>query len=759
MPKPKRARGSWLVARGKGRKASSLKSSTSSLEPRASSDFLFEIGTEELPAAYLPTLIAQLGREAAQLLAARHLRFVSLEPLGTPRRLVLVVRGLAPVQEQPAEEIRGPSKQASFDEQGRPTQALLGFLKTRGGTLAQTTISATPKGEYVYLTTRPARIPSEQALPNFCAELIQRLRAPKTMRWDASGLRFARPIRWILARYGAHVIRCAIGACVGGDRTWIGAPKRPRAVRITSVEAYVHALRRAGVLLNPQERRQRIRELVEQAAAKVKGAPAADMLSHGLLDEVADLVEHPVALPGAFEAKYLELPRELLLASMAKYQRVFALDPAPRDVPGDELQAPSERSAPPDALLNSFVAILEGSTNQPARVRRMIEHILNARLADSLLFWTEDHRHLPLERMAAGLTSVTFHEQLGSMADKALRLRALCAPLAEAWQLRDEERVHLLRACQLSKADLVSAAVREFPTLQGVVGKYYALHSGEPRPVAQAIEEHYLPLGDRMPSTLIGSAVALLDKLDTLTGYFGLGIEPTGDQDPFGLRRAAQGLVQIAWAVHRPLPLDQLLRVFGTLGPLRSADPKKIATTSTRVHRYLLERLYTFEWPQPAPSTDCVEAVLSSPCPDLVDAMDRIRSLQQLTGHPGLLKAAKVIERTRNILRGAPLQQFQVDPGRFQDPLERQLWDAYQANEERLLGLSRERAYGEATTLFGETFFHPLHEFFERVLVNAPDSALQQNRLALMRAINTLYTERIADLSKLTILQREESPA
>jgi len=721
-------------------------------EPRAQSsvtDLLLEIGTEELPAAYLPGLIEQLGREAGALLQAHHLPYQVIESFGTPRRLLLIVRRLAAQQQKPAEEIRGPSKAASYDGAGKPTQALLGFLRSQRGALAQTKLVSSPKGEYVYLVRPPTTTPTSKVLPKLLPALIGALRAPKTMRWDAAGVRFARPIRWLLALYGAAPIRCAVGRLASGSTTRLGRPQQLREVRVTSIEQYVQLLKRAGVTLDPRERRNGIVQIVAKTAKQWHGAAAPEMVSYGLLDEVTHLAESPVCLAGEFDQRYLALPREVLLASMAKYQRVFAIERHAK---------PAGEPSTAETILPRFIAILEGAPRRPAAVRSTLERILNARLADSLLFWEADHKHLPLEQMGKNLSGIVFHERLGSMAEKTLRLRALCEPLAEAWQLTEEERQHLRRACQIAKADLVSTMVKEFPTLQGVIGKRYALDSGEPEPVARAIEEQYLPAGDRLPETLIGGGLAIVDKYDTLTSYFGLGLMPTGDQDPFGLRRAAQGIVEAAWKVHRPLPLSPLLRVRGSLPPFRTGPPKDVAAVGHQLQRYLFERLYTFAWPAPV-STDCIDAVLAVPCDDLVDVMDRIASLQRLSGHPSLLKAAKVIERTRNILRSVALRQPDVDPTRFQEPLERQLWEVYRANEERVVGLTQQKSYTEATTLFGELFFEPLHAFFDRVLVNAPEETLQQNRLALMRAIHTLYTERVADLSKLTILQqREESP-
>ena len=584
----------------------------------------------------------------------------------------------------------------------------------------------------------PTVTPSTQVLPELLPQLVGKLRAPKTIRWDASNLRFARPIRWVLALYGATPIRCTLGNLVSAPKTVIGGPLRPRTVQVRSLNGYRLALKSASIILEQDKRRAWIEQMVAKLAQTSHGEPSPEMVSHGLLDEVTYLVEQPVPLTGQFDRKYLALPREVLLASMAKYQRVFAIESAGK-------------------LLPQFVAILEGQPKRPAEVRKVIERILNARLADSLMFWNEDHAHLPLQKMAESLSGVTFHEKLGSIAEKTVRLRALAEPLADAWRLSDEDRQQLRRACQLAKADLVSTMVREFPTLQGVMGKYYAGDSGEPHAVAEAVEEHYLPAGERLPRTLIGSALAILDKYDTLSSYFGLGIMPTGDQDPFGLRRAAQGIVEVAWTVHRALPLGELFRTRASMEPFRTAQPREAATAGNRIHRYLLERLYTFAWPPPAPAVDCIDAVLGSPCDNLIDAMDRIVSLQRLNGHPGLRKAAKVIERTRNILRGAPLKQPQVDPSRLTEAPERRLWELYQSNEERVVRLAQERSYAEATTLFGEVFFEPLHEFFDRVLVNVPEESLQQNRLALMQAIHALYTGRIADLSKLTLLQHEET--
>ena len=722
----------------------------------SSADLLFEIGTEELPAAYLPGLIEQLRAETGALFQSRHLVFRSVESYGTPRRLVLIARGLSGVQQKPAEAIRGPSKHAAYDKAGKPSQALLGFLRSQGGTLAHIKVVASEKGEYVYLAKPPVETPTVKILPDLLPQLIGKLRAPKTMRWDVGGVRFARPIRWLLALYGTAPVQCAFGALASRPATWIGGPLKPRPASVKSVEAYLLTLKGAGIILDQDARHAWIKRAVEQAARKAGGGVAPEMISHGLLDEVTHLVERPSPLAGRFDQKYLALPREVLLASMAKHQRVFAIESSGKLLPG-------------------FVAILEGTPGKPAEVRKVIERILNARLADSLMFWNEDQKKLPLERMVESLEGVTFHEQLGSMADKTRRLEALAATLAKLWRLDPEKTQYLLRAARLAKADLVTNLVREFPTLQGIIGKYYASRpddpNREPDEVASAIEQQYW-LGEENPaerrlrsSSIPGDttslSLAIVERYDTLASYFGVGIEPSGNADPFGLRRCAQGLVEIAFILGRkyPLPLSTLFETRAQFPPFTNGTRGKVAA---RIAAYISERFYTFyAFSNSAitPSRELIAAVLATSCDDLTDAFERLEQLFELEslwkskGDQKLVKAAKVIERTRNILKGAAVRQPQVDPARLQEPLERQLWDRYCTNEPRVAELVGKGAYAEATTLFGEAFFDPLHDFFEKVLVNVQEDALQQNRLALMKAINTLYTGRVADLSKLTVSQ------
>ncbi|MBI3320635.1 MAG: glycine--tRNA ligase subunit beta [Candidatus Omnitrophica bacterium] len=736
--------------------------------PKSHADLLLEIGTEELPAAYLylPRLIEQLGDEAKTLLTAQHLAFKQVESFGTPRRLVLLVRGLSAVQRKPAEEIRGPSRQASYDKDGKPTQALLGFLRSRGGTLDRVGVVSSDRGEHVVLRKPPTETPIMMTLlPRLPQQLIGKLRAPKTMRWDESGRRFARPIRWMLALYGSQSIRTWVGgefepegttvirrSVRSGAATRIGRPQALRRVRIISIAGYLQTLKRAGVILDQVKRRDRIRALVEREAQRVHGVIAPEMIRHGLLDEVTYLTESPEPLAGSFDPKYLELPREVLLASMSKHQRVFALEADGK-------------------LLPRWVAILEGKPGKPEAVQAVIERILNVRLADSLIFWNEDRKR-SLEQMVAALSGVTFHEQLGTMAEKTKRLETLSETLIANWQIDEAQANKIRRAAHFAKADLVTHLVREFPSLQGVIGKYYVLAAREDEEeVASAIEQQYwledneaqrhLNAG-RIPRSLTSLALTIVEKYDTLASYFGIGIEPTGNADPFGLRPRAQGIVETAvWLIgSKPLSLNALFRARAAFAPFSSMSDTERLRVASRIERYLLDRLYTLN-PLWSESHDVIDAVLASPSiDDVTNVRARIERLHQLKGcakgsaeYEALFKSAKVIERTANILKGTTLQQADVDDKRLQVPLEQQLYALSKSKKDEFARLVERGSYDDATKLFAETFYTPLHEFFDKVMVNVPDEALRQNRLALMRAINVLYTERVADLSKLTILQ------
>lgn len=708
---------------------------------------LFEIGTEELPAAYLPGLTAQLEEKASQSFKTAHIRYKTLRVFATYHRLVLRIDGLAPESILPAEEFRGPANKAAFDESGAPTKALEGFLKSKGGKLKEIKIVDAGKAEYVYWVKPPQKVALSKQLPALLTELIPALQAPKSMRWDNSGVRFARPVRWLLALLDNRLIRVKFGAVNSASATQLGHPLKVKKVAVKSITEYDRVIKASGIILDADQRRASIEKNVIAAAARKNCKPVQDLFDHGLLEEVTYLTENPTPLTGDFDTKYLTLPREVLLASMAKHQRVFALESRGKIRP-------------------HFVAVMDGKPGKPALVRTVCERILNARLSDSLLFWEQDTQ-VPIDRRIKELSNVTFHEKLGNMAQKSHRMQLLVPALAQAWHLEEPQRDRLSRSALLAKADLVTALVKEFPTLQGTVGRHYALSGGESKDVAEAISEQYLPLAGSYPKSQLGNALALIEKFDTLAGYFSLGIEPTGDQDPFGLRRAALGIIEILWRFDRPFPFDDLWTAWQqavqTEG-FRKIENHTASKAKQRIFDYLKERLFYFGWPATgsrpriSPKSDRIAAVLATGDRDLNSVIAKLVAVSRMRSRE-FQHATKVIERTANIIRDKVTPSMQIDPQFFEDPLENQLWECFKKNHQQFSDLAAKGNYVEATDLFGAEFYPILDQFFASVLVNAEKPEVRANRLALLRDINKLYTGRIADLSMLretTTSQDEE---
>jgi len=716
------------------------------------SAFVVEIGVEELPVNVVLSAKEQLEALVPAALRKARLPFAAIQIIATPRRLGWVVQALAARQTAEVQSILGPAKRVAFDEQGTPSPALLGFLKRYGATPKQVQITETPRGAYVALQQAAPMQTAPQVLTTLVPSLLAQLQFPKMMRWSPGGRSsrgrttndeprptiFPRPMRWLVALYGARVVPMRLGALTASPRTYANRAWGSSRLTVASARHYVALLRRARVLLTPDERRAALHRALEAALTPqerrqgVRLAPETLQPGHtggiSLLDEAANLVEWPTVFRGRVP-HVTQLPREILIASMAKYQRVFALE---------------DRRG---GLLPVFLGVVNGRPRQLERVRHVYERILAARLADSLLFYQQDLIQ-PLEAAVPQLQSLMVHRQLGSLQEKVKRLQALSAWLAHAWQLSAEEP-QIQRAVQLCKADLVTRVVYEFPSLQGVMGRIYHLHHApHERVVAEAIEDAYLPQG-RLPRSLIGAVVAIADRLDTLTGFFGIGIKPTGSADPFGLRRLANELVALLLGTKdRPLSLTAVLahtlRGWGTQGRRRPED------VQTEVQAYVQERFATRQEAR----YDLVRAVLAAGFDDVGDAAMRLQALEACVRQsPRLLaQACTVAERTRNIVTAANIREaLRVDPARFVEPVEREVWAAAQQASPRLQQAIAARHYGQVLTIYAETFTELLERFFTQVLVNADDAALRANRLALLHAIDQLIRPRVADLAQVVI--------
>jgi glycyl-tRNA synthetase beta chain len=686
-------------------------------------ELLFEIGTEEIPSGYIPGALQELRAVALRLLQEARLASGSVRTFATPRRLTLLVEDLAEKQADARREVIGPAKAAAFDAEGKPTRAAEGFARAQGVPVARLEVRALERGEYMVAVQQEQGVRTTEVLLALLPRLVAALSFPKFMRWGEGTFRFVRPIRWLLAVYGGRVVPVALEGLplTAGAKTYGHRFLSPRGVRVRSSADYLQELEARCVIVDQDRRREMVRSLVSEAAATVGGQP---LLDDELLDTVTHLVEYPTAVCGAFKPEYLELPREVVVTPMRKHQRYFPVV----DAAG--------------ALLPHFVAVSNMRAKDMSLIRQGNERVLRARLNDAEFFFREDCKS-PLASQVDRLAHLIFQEKLGTMLDKVQRLRRLVGPIAA--QVDPACGATAERAALLCKADLVTSLVKEFTALQGIMGREYARRSGETAEVAQAIEEHYLPrfAGDRTPASTAGAVVGLADRLDSIVGCFGVGLVPTGSEDPYALRRAALGVVQIliqrGLRVSLAAMVDQALSGLGTLV---TADPGK---TRHEVLAFLRGRIQAVLLDRGLPA-DVVEAVLSASADDPQDALRRAEALAALRRESDFAELSTAFRRVVGIVD----KDFErpVDPARLVEGAERGLYGeatSIRAEVERLVS-----AQEYLPALQRIAALKPMVDmFFEEVLVNGPDAELTQNRHAVLKVVGDLFA-RIADFTKLT---------
>ncbi|MFO1405908.1 MAG: glycine--tRNA ligase subunit beta [Steroidobacteraceae bacterium] len=687
-------------------------------------DFLVEIGTEELPPKSLLTLAAAFADGIAKGLVAAGLAHGKVEHHATPRRLAVRVRRLVDQQPDRAIEKRGPPLKAAYDAEGRPTQAATAFAKGCGVEVSALEQLETPKGVWLVYRGTEASARTESLLPGIVQASLDALPIAKRMRWGAGTAEFVRPVHWVVMLYGRDVVPCQILGVPSGDLTRGHRFMAPKPIRVSSPAGYVAALRKRGrVMADIAERRETIRAGVTAVATGLGGHAVID---DALLDEVTALVEWPVPLAGRFDPQFLELPQEVPIATMQDHQRYFPV----RDDAG--------------RLMPWFVTVSNIESTDPAQVVAGNERVVRPRLSDAAFFWATD-RKARLETHGPALARVTFQTQLGSLADKTNRVRILARAVATAI---GGDAALADRAAELSKCDLLTAMVGEFPELQGLMGRYYATHDGEPAEVCAALEEQYLPrhAGDSLPATRTGMAVAVADKLDTIAGIFATGQKPTGTRDPFGLRRAALGLLRIA--VERRLDLDLPRLVDQALAALPFAAP---ANTAAEVYDYVFERLRAYYLDGEggfAVTTEMFDAVLATRPASPLDFDARLRALAAFLALPDAASLAAANKRIANILRKAtdPVGET-IREDLLRDPAEQVLAEQVAAIARKVEPAFAAREYTRA--LQDLAVLRPaVDAFFDSVMVMADDAALRANRLALLGRLRGLFM-RAADLSRL----------
>jgi len=689
-----------------------------------SRDFLVEIGTEELPPKSLLALAAAFAAAIEKGIADAGLKHGAVERFATPRRLAVRVRKLAERQPDRAVERRGPPVKAAFDPHGTPTQAASAFAKSCGVEVASLERLETPKGSWLVHRGTEAGAATVSLLPGIVQASLDALPIARRMRWGAGEAQFVRPVHWLVMLFGRDVVPCELLGVASSNVSHGHRFMAPKPVRISSPSAYVATLHKRGkVLVDIHERRETIRQGAIAAATRIGGFA---VISDALLDEVTALVEWPVPLAGRFDERFLDLPAEVPIATMQDHQRYFPV----RDASG--------------ALMPWFIAVANIESADPQQVIAGNERVVRPRLSDAAFFWATD-RQQRLDARCEALKRVTFQTQLGSLHDKAERVRAIASSVATA--IATDPRL-ADRAAELAKCDLITAMVGEFPELQGLMGRYYAQHDGEHPEVCEAIREQYLPrhAGDALPATRTGMAVAIADKLDTIAGIYATGQKPSGTRDPFGLRRAALGLLRIS--IEQRLDLDLQALIEQALAALPFAAPTDCAR---EVYDYVIERLRAYYVEGDAGmqvTTEMFDAVLATRPASPLDFDARLKALVDFLQLPEAQALAAANKRIANILRKAtdPVGE-RVDPERLVDPAEQILGEQVDAIARQVEPKFAARQYTEALKSLA-VLRNAVDSFFDSVMVMADDPALRANRLALLKRMQGLFM-RAADLSRL----------
>jgi len=679
--------------------------------------FLLEVGTEEIPAADLISAQQQLEELAPKLLGDLRLAYDSLKVLTTPRRLTVMVEGLAERQPDQTVVVKGPPEARAFDAQGNPTKAAEGFARGKGLDVKDLEVREIDGGRYVAAVVHQAGRPAMEVLGEALPGLIAALKFEKTMRWNSSGVSFSRPIRWLLALFGANVVSFEYAGLRSGRVTRGLRFISPVEFSVKNAAEYLAAMQAQGIILDSQARKATIEEQVRKLMLQAGGD---GVIEEALLDEVNQLVEAPTALLGQFEPEHLKLPSEVLISVMKKHQRYFPV----KDQSGK--------------LLPNFIVVRNGGDQHLDVVADGNAQVIRARFADAAFFIRED-QGTTLEQLLPRLSTLTFQFKLGSMLDKSQRIEKLTADLLRLMKIDSDTTPNAMRAAHLCKADLVSHMVVEMTSLQGTIGRHYALRDGESEAVANAILEHYLPryAGDRTPPSQAGLVVGLADRLDSLSGLFAAGLAPSGTKDPFAQRRAALGLVQnlIAWDMD--FDLREGLALAAQNLPLEVKETSQqecLEFIVGRLRSFLIESEYRY---------DVVDAVLAAQQHNPAGVMRAVKALSEQIARADWNEVLPAYARCVRITRDKA-EKFSINPAAFSMEEEKQLFAALQTAEEKA------RRAGSVEDFFAA--FLPMipviNTFFEKVLVMSDVESERTNRLGLLQRIAAL-ADGVADFSQL----------
>jgi len=684
-------------------------------------DLVFEIGVEEIPSAPLYAAVTQLKTLAADALKQARLEYGDIRVFGAPRRLVLVVDELADRQEDLDARAKGPAVRAAYDADGNPTPAALGFARGKGVDVAALVRGEEAGGEYVYAVLQSAGLPAIDVLPEILARVVGAIEWPKAQRWGSGTARFIRPVRWLLALHGGVVVPVEFAGLTAGRVTYGHRFISEGAIEVPSVAEYFEALDRGHVVVDAETRAQSIREGIDAVAAR-NGAIA--VVPEKVFAEVVNLVEYPTVAVGTFDEAFLRVPREVLETAMESHQRYFPLETESGE------------------LTSKFIVVHNGDPGRSEPIVRGHERVLRARLSDAAFFYDEDLK-VGMEPWVERLASAVFQEKLGTVAAKVARIESLAGALAALHGADADVAAQATRAAHLCKADLVSHAVVEFPTLQGVMGRYYALAAGEDAAVADAIVEHYRPrfAGDALPASEPGLLVSAADKLDTICGIFALGQGPTGSADPYALRRSAIGVLAMVLDGGLRVTLDEAIAA--ALAGYRDVVDFDLEATGHAVKAFFVGRLETMLRDR-GNAFDTVDAVLAASDDDPADALHRCTALTAARATEAMADVAIAYARARNL--GQAELGIAYDRA-IMGVAEVALADAIEIAEPKVRADAANRDYEGALALLAD-LRGPIDAFFTDVLVMDEDASLRDNRLRLLNRFTELFSG-VADFSRL----------
>ncbi|MBX3307529.1 MAG: glycine--tRNA ligase subunit beta, partial [Nitrospira sp.] len=703
-------------------------------------ELLLEIGVEELPYQFIAPALVSLKESAERLCSDQRLTLQSVHTMGTPRRLTIVVDGLAVRQTSMTKEAMGPSKAVAFDQTGQPTKAAIGFAAGQGVAVQQLQIRQTPKGEYLFAVKHETGRLTAAVLADLLPQLVSTLSFPKAMKWNETGVRFARPVRWVVAVYGGAALPVKAAGVTASNQTKghrvLGGGKW---VPVRDAASYRSTLERQGVIVETQRRRQLIEEQIASICHKAGLQLNQD---EALFDQAVYSTEQPTAIMGSFKETYLDVPEEILITSMKEHQGFFSL-----------------RHKQTGKLAPHFITVANNRAKDMSLIREGNERVLAARLADAKFFFDED-RKVRLKERAKKLGGVTFHQKLGTMAQKQERVKKLAGLIAARLSPeQDELRQVCEQAASLSKADLLTGIVGEFPELQGIMGGEYARYDGESSAVAEAIREQYLPkaIEGELPKTSAGQVLSLADRLDSIAAFFHVGIVPTGSEDPFALRRHATAIVRIILEAGIRINLGKYIN--GARNLVSDDGFKGLPDSELEgVHRiteFVLERVRHYVRLVHGLRDDVVESVLKSvhgKAIDLVDLVQKMKAIEAVITKPDFDPLIVGFKRAHRLVEKEQWTREPVDAARFQHPAESALHQAVMGEQQQIEASIQAGAYDRA--LDALVRLKPVvDDFFAGVMVNADDQAVRSNRLSLLKAVDDLFMA-FADFSQIVVQGR-----